>query len=1087
MNKKIFNKLLWSILAGVFALLFVGVMIGTWAALNVGYAAINMAFGTSNIRTEIDPDAELSFFYKSDYYDVQGDKKVSKATGKEFTADELFDKDLAVIEEVESEGITLLWNKDALPLGGNEKVSCLSHSSVDLVETGSGSGWVDSVSISAPNTSNSVDLKTALKEVGFDVNDTLWNFYKTGAGRSYTRVDPQSKCTEGQTWAVNEVPQSVYTKEVTDSYSTYGDVAFVVLSRSGGEYSDLHYSSTENKKGNSNGNYLALTTQEKALLDSVKSNYGTNFKKTVLLLNTANPLQFADLEPYYDCLDACLWIGQVGTAGARAVAKVLAGKSPSGRLPDTYAYDNESAPATENDGSYQYSGDCSGLNESGNGIYRQRMYMVYQEGIYVGYKYYETRYEDTVLGAGDASSEKGAKHSDGGWDYESEVAFPFGYGLSYTKFEYSGFKVTHSGSEYKVSVNVKNTGAKEGKETVQVYLQKPYTDFDKQQGVEKAAVELAGYAKTATLAPGASETVEIVVPEEYFKTYDANRNETYILEKGTYYLTVGTNAHVAANNILAKKGKSVKAAEVFGGELDAVMGDKFVEEIEIKKDDLTKYKYSSQTGYEIKNRFDSGDWNKYEHNGGTSVTYLSRSDWSGTYPSAPQLSMNPDLKADLAYDRDPVETEGAKMPTYGEVKGDNGAADTKLGDLVIFQFIDAPLYPEKVDTSDTYELNGKVVTYAEYWNYMWDTLLNQMTFEEQALICSNAYHRLNGAVSVGMPETKQENGPVGITKRAEAIFSVPNQRSTKTDSDISNMTDYQKAMLIDEYKWVAYPCAPIVAATFNNELVEKMGRHKSEDMLYLGYNGIYGPGVNMHRSPFGGRNFEYPSEDSVLAGVIEYYESKGIESKGCLAYAKHYALNDMETNRRHCGIWSNEQATREIYLRAFELTFAEGGAHATMNSFTRVGARWCGASYAMMTEVLRNEWGFEGVVISDWDSGGSMSKVDGILGGTDSFDGNGTKNSFDKWKNSPAVAAALREATRRIIYNVVHTNAMNGTTISMRTVRVTPFWQKWLYAIDAIIGVLFVGCAVMCALSWVFAVKAKKAEPQTSETEKTEN
>ena len=247
-------------------------------------------------------------------------------------------------------------------------------------------------------------------------------------------------------------------------------------------------------------------------------------------------------------------------------------------------------------------------------------------------------------------------------------------------------------------------------------------------------------------------------------------------------------------------------------------------------------------------------------------------------------------------------------------------------------------------------------------------------------------------------------------------------------------------------------------------------------MLWLGYNGIYGPGVNMHRSPFGGRNFEYPSEDPLLAGLIGYYESKGIEEMGSLAYAKHYALNDMETNRRHVGIWSHEQATREIYLRAFELTFADGGASATMNSFTRVGARWNGASKEMMTTVLRDEWGFEGIVISDWDSGGSMSKVDGVLAGTDSFDGNNTASVFDKWKNSTSVQWALRESTKRIVYNVVNTNLMNGTSVTTRYVKVTPWWETMFWAFTWVALGLTVVCGAMLALS--FTVFNFKKEPK---------
>lgn len=1076
--KKLFIKPLWITLTSVFAGLFAVLLTGTLVITNFAYAAVNMAFGTSNIKQVNDPNAELSVFYKSDRYETKAD----------YSAEELFEEDKKVIEQVELEGATLLWNKEhTLPLAGNEKVSCLSHSSVSLVESGSGSGWVDAVSIEDTKTKNSVTMKDALTDRGFTVNDTLWNFYTTGAGKNYTRTEPNASCTEGQTWAVHEVPWSVYTDPVKASFSEFDDLAIVVLSRSGGEYSDLHYSSTENKNGGNNGNYLALTQQEKDLLSNVASyrNAGT-FKKVLLLLNTANPLDMQDIEPYFENIDACMWIGQPGTVGINAVVDLLKGEdkagnqvSPSGRLTDTYAYDNESAPATENDGDYMYAGDCSGLNETQFNRWRQRMYMVYQEGIYVGYKYYETRYEDCIEGEGDASSAVGKKNSESGWNYDEEVAFPFGFGLSYTDFTYSNFKYDFDKKtkEHIVSVDVKNTGNHAGKETVQLYLQKPFTPYDKNNDIEKASVELVGYGKTPLLAVGSEPyTVTITVPQEYLKTYDANKAGTYIFEDGEYFFTIASDSHEAINNILEKKGKSGLTRKAFGQTLQSRTGKNFAELVNIQEKDLRRFSKSTQTGYDIVNQFDSGDWNKYQYaTAGEGYSYLSRQNWSGTYPSTPTLSMNEGLKSDLAYDRPYEETE-TELPTYDTVKGEKRQASKDAGDVVAFEFIDAPLYPDKVDTQDTYTLDGKVVTYAEYWNTMWERLMNQMTFEEQALICANAYHRLNGATSIALGETKQENGPVGITKRTEAIFAVPAQRSTKTKDELEAMGEYNREQLIDNYYWVAYPCAPIVAATFNNELIENMGKSKGEDMLWLGYNGIYGPGVNMHRSPFGGRNFEYPSEDSVLAGYVGFYESKGIESKGCLAYAKHYALNDMETNRRHVGIWSSEQATREIYLRPFEMTFAKGGARATMNSFTRIGARWNGASKEMMTTVLREEWGFEGIVISDWDTNGTMSKLDGILAGTDSFDGNNTESAFARYKNSPTVAHAIRESARRIIYNVVKTNAMNGTSITTKYESVTPWWEQTLWALTIVFGVLGGISAAMLVLSFtVFNNKKKPA------------
>lgn len=1032
------HKLLWGILTSIFALLFVAMTVGTAIAMNFGSAAINKIFGTSNYKTVNDPDAEPTTFFSSDYGEMNGE--------------ELFDEDKSMIEEAEAEGATLLWNRNAsLPLQGDERVSCLGRWSVELTETGTGSGY----SITRTQNSakiRSVNLKEALESRGFSVNKTLWNFYASGAG-STSKVDPKGQCLGNVVWAMNETPWSSYSQSVKNSFAAYGDVAVVVLSRTGGENSDLHESSEVSYE---NGGYLGLTAEEKALLENVVALKGSTFGKVVLLLNTVNPLQMQDLSPYAEGIDACLWIGQPGSSGTNAVADLLKGKDlqgndlvPSGRLVDTYVYDNLSAPSTENDGLNsasttvnRYAGNLSGLNLTAQNGESQTKYIVYQEGIYIGYRYYETRYADAVTNTGNANSSKGAKHSESGWNYAEEVAFPFGYGLSYTSFEYSGFDVEKKGENYEVKVTVRNTGTTySGKETVQIYMQRPYTDYDRSHGIEKPAVELAGYAKTKTIAPGRSETVTISVPEESFKTYDAsygNGTGRYILEKGDYYLSVGTDAHDALDRILKSQGYTVSAAATMGGaaaQRSVVGAD--TEKISLQEN-AEKYRYSTHTGKEIVNRLGYGDINLYENRGSNSVTYLSRNDWDGTYPSRVQLTMNENMKRDLGYNFDYEETE-IFMPTYGEFRsGSNtGMPDVQNGDVVAFQFVDAPL-------------NESDPEWSEFWEGMWEQLLDQMTWEEQAQLCTNGYHQMCGAMSIALPASKQENGPVGITYCSDFPIDT-----------------------IGDFVFVGYPCAPIVAATFNDDIAERVGEHMSEDMLYTGYNGIYGPGVNLHRSPYGGRAFEYPSEDSFLAGKIMAAECRGIEKKGCLAYPKHFALNDMETSRMHCGVWSNEQASREVYLRAFEIVFTEGEASATMNSFTRIGTRWCGASRELMTDILRGEWGFDGIILTDWDEGKVMSKLDAILAGTNTFDGNGTLGSYTPWKDSPTVAAALRESSKYLIYNIVRTNVMNGISVTSRIVEVMPWWEVTLIVVTVSMGVVAIGCATMLTVSVVKSRRGK--------------
>ena len=1027
------HKVLWSVLSGIFVVLFAAMLAGTSIALNFGSAAINKVLGTSNYEIKDDPNAEKTTFFKSEYGDIDGE--------------ELFEEDKKMIEEVEGEGATLLWNRnEALPLKEKDKISCLGRWSTSLTETGTGSGY--SVTRTQQSAQiRSVNLKTALESRDFSVNDTLWNFYSNGAGRT-EKYDPKGLCVGNVVWYMNETPVSSYTEAVKSSFKEYSDAALITLSRTGGENSDLHESSEVSYE---NGGYLALTNEEKALLDYVKSLKGNTFKKVILLLNTVNPLQMRDIAPYADMIDSCLWIGQPGSSGTNAVADILKGSIvPSGRITDTYLYDNLSAPATVNDGLNsatqevnRYLGNLSGLNATAQNGESQTKYIVYEEGIYIGYRYYETRYADAIANKGNATSLAGAKNSESVWKYEEEVAIPFGYGISYTDFGYSDFSVKRTGENYEVKVTVTNKGKTySGKETVQVYLQKPYTEYDRVNKIEKSAIELAGYAKTDVLKPGAFQEVTVTVPEEYFKTYDPTFDDgtgRYILEGGDYYITVGTDAHQALNNILKKQGKTPEEQKLISGDpVRSVLGADFAEKFTLAQDN-EKYFKSTHTGKEVVNRLQYGDINNYENRGENSVTYLSRSDWEHTYPTRARLVMNDKMKADLGYNFEFEETE-IFMPTYSQFKSGGSTPDVSKGDVVAYQFIDAPF-----DENDP-EWN-------EFWADMWDQLLDQMSWEEQAQLCTNGYHQMCGAESIALPSSKQENGPVGITYCSD--FPI--------DS-------------IGDFVFVGYPCAPVVAATFNDDIAERVGQHMSEDMLYTGYNGIYGPGVNLHRSPYGGRAFEYPSEDPLLAGKVMAAECRGIESKGCLAYPKHFALNEMETSRMHCGVWCTEQTSREIYLRAFEIVFTEGQASATMNSFTRIGTRWCGASRELMTDILRGEWGFDGIILTDWDEGKVMSKCDAILAGTNTFDGNGTLGSYSPWKDSPTVAKALRESSKYLIYNIIHTNVMNGTSLTTRIVKVMPWWQITLETVTAVIGVFAAASVTMLVITLVKTRKKKASD-----------
>ena len=972
-KKKGTGVVLWSILTPLFAILLVAAIFGTNVAMGSAQA-INIFLKTSTYKVEgQNPDA---VYFNADFSSVEE----LEANGQK------------VAEQLTGEGAVLLMNNGALPLDSSAAVSTFSHSSVDMVTCGGGSADID--------TSDAPTLKAALESRGLTVNPTLWDFYATGAGKDYVRTPSKgmSGINSRDLYHVNEVPVSVYTSAVTDSYASYNDAAIVVISRLSGELYDMP------ADGFVDGvNALELTQEEKDMLAMV----GENFDTVVVLINSANAVECDFLEDPAYGIDAALWIGYTGTYGLNAVSDILVGNvNPSGHLVDTYCYDNTTTPAMvgfygqtytnadpEGDPSHWYS--ITSLD--GN-----TQYITYQEGIYVGYRYYETRYEDVVMGQGNA----------GGYDYSSEVAFPFGYGLSYTTFDWSNYSCTYNGSSdsFEIKVTVKNTGSTAGKEVVQVYFQSPYTDYDKRNGIEKAAVELCGFAKTSLLAPGASETVSIEVPREELACYDRNGAKTYILEGGDYYLTAAHHAHEAVNNVLAAKGFTT----VDG--MDADGDAAFTFQYKVSSTDSSTYSVSSATGYAITNQFDNADPGYY----GVDMDYLSRSDWQGTWPQTIELEANSAMMVDL-YKYQTYQAESGTMPTMG---ADNGMT---LGMMI-----------------------GK-----DYDDPDWDKLLDQATFEEMATLIGQGYHNTAMMESVSKLATVDDNGPQGFTQTLTGVSTCH----------------------------TAYSDENIMAATYNVELMEEVGRSLGSDMLDLGAHGLYGPAMNIHRTAFSGRNFEYYSEDGFLSGAIAAAEVQGIQSKGVYVYIKHFALNDTETRCRCISTWTNEQAIREVYLKPFEMAVVDGGAYNVMNSFARFGATWSGGHRGLMTEVLRNEWGMRGFALTDFSGNSQLAAyglflktydvVQGLMAGTDSWDSSAVQWTDDLnnlYRNDPTVAAAMREATHRVLYTVANSHAMNGIDANTKIVSTTPWWQPAIIVMDVVIGVLTVVSAVML----VRAINRKK-------------
>ena len=1009
--KKLFRKRIWIPTTSVLGFFTLVLTIGTPIAEQYRNTLNTEIFNLESTRIERDETADADLeYYKSHYVkkDENGNPLyVTDASGYKhqvYDDEALFNQDQIKAKQVQREGTTILWNnKNAFPLSESQKLSLFSQSSCNIVLSGSGSGWaMNKYTDSQPIN----DFKQALEQVGYSVNSTLWNFYKSGDGKSYRRSD---------TFKINEVPWNKYTSEVKNSFSEYGDAAIIVLSRRAGEwYPSNTTPDATNNTGDSklvgadtvNGDYFDLSQEEIDMIDNVidAKKKGT-FKKVIVLINTANSINFRYLNTKKNDIDSCIWIGQPGTEGINEIANIIKGTSiPSGHLSDTFLMDCQSAPAAQN-AIYQKYNNVSGQpwkSDTRNTELFQSTYLIYQENIYVGYKYYETRYEDAVLNQGNASSNVGIRNSKNQWKYNEEVAYPFGFGESYTTFAYENFTCTENkDGDYNGSVDVKNTGTSKGQDAVQFYLQRPYTDYDKTNGIENAAVNLVGFVKTDTINPGQTKRVETIIEGDKFATYDDMNKKTYILEKGNYYVTASSDSHNAINNILAKKGKTPQNTN---NVMDEEGNANLVAEFNIQKDDFTKYS-KTKTNNSITNRFDDVNWNTYSNKDEVEITYLSRKDWQSTYPKQKyNLSVNAAMLKDLGWDEILEANPEDKMPKYGQKNGLN------LADLIGKDFNDP----------------------------MWDILLDQLTLDEQIYFLSSAYWGTPNISSINKPYEKTGDGPLGLRK---------------------------KYLNWDHYV-MNFPIAPLLSATYNKVLMQEVGTLKGEDMLHCGFTGMYGPGGNIHRSAYGGRNYEYYSEDGYLSGQCLKYESLGISSTGCYVNVKHFALNDQETNRHGVGIWSREQGIREIYLEAFEPAVTEGKCLGLMSSFTRFGTKWSGAHRGLLTDVLRGEWDYKGYVISDCSWRKYMGVADGVMAGNDNIlYENPDRTQYYQAKENATLAQAIRLSTKRVLYVAVNSNAMNGLDSNAKIVNVIGWWEYTLWTLDVVFVLLTILSTVMLIIS----------------------
>lgn len=933
------------------------------------------------------------------------------------TEEERLAADAELCERIEAEGIVLLKNEgNALPLttsaSSKAKVTMFGVASRDFIYGGTGSGSVD--------TSVAPTLQTALEKSNFTVNQTVVDFYKSGRGSEYANTT--ADMSGGGSYKVNECPGNKFTTAVKNSFSSYNDAAIVVFNRAGSESSDL----PKNSANDGTRSYLELTADEESLLEMIAdSAYG--FKHIVVVINSATPMELGFLENSAYKIDACIWVGNVGQTGMYAIGEVLNGNvNPSGGLVDTYAYDTLGAPAVINQGGFSI---INTSNSKGNG------YMVYAEGIYVGYRYYETRYEDTVLGNGNASANVGVtKSGASSWNYSNEVQFPFGYGLSYTNFTWSGYDVKQTEEGFEITVNVKNSGEYAGKDIVQIYMQSPYTDYDKSNGIEKSSVELVGYAKTSLLAKGADEDVTVTVSKEQLKTYDAKGHGTYVLEGGDYYFTAADNAHVAVNNILSAKGKTVNDG------MDAAGNVALVKNIEVAQD-LTTYSKSQVTeDYEIANQFSDADIKSYD----SSFTYLSRNDWQNTYPETYQSGKwtAPDsIINGTAY--------GPSSNTYTVYDPDGEHADLQMPTQGAEQLLTVAMLMNE-----------------DYDSEIWEDLIDQMSVSDLVTLIKDGGYQTKEIVSVALPGAYNVDGPACIGTLAGISIK------------------YDEAT----FSWV---CEVVLASTWNDELAKEMGEMVGEDALANSQGnqriaGWYAPAMNIHRTAYSGRNFEYYSEDSFLSGSMGAAECEGATSKGLIVYIKHFALNDQETNRTGGLMFANEQTIREIYLKPFELSIRNGSANGVMTAMNRIGVRWSGAHKGLMTETLRNEWGFTGIAVTDQASYSSFYYEDirqGLEAGTDLWLNTDTKLWTDILKNdaesvsyteNPLVITQMREAAKHILYTVSHSLAMNGVSSTAKIVPVTPTWQVWLICADVALAVISAGLIAVGTWQVLKFIKNKK-------------
>ena len=866
---------------------------------------------------------------------------IGLATGNGTLSDETNEEAAEVAEEIMEDGIVLLKNESLLPLNETKKLNIFGWESINPAYGGAGSGGINDLY-------DIVSLNQGLENAGFSINQELVDFYN-----NYGADNPEMSI-QKQSWTLPEPPVDTYDDELIESAKEYSDVAVVVLSRKAGEgHNDIPMDVKKAAYDNNSDeyddfpegeHYLQLSQTERDMVDMVCS----NFDNVIVIYNGANQFElgFADEYPQ---IKSVVWCPGTGNVGFNALGKVFSGEvNPSGKTPDTFIYDMTTAPWWNNAEKIEYTNladmAVEGMNAGTAQVYAPA-FTNYVEGIYVGYKYYETAAQEGAI------------------DYDKTVQYPFGYGLSYTEFEQKMGELEEKDGQISVDVEVTNTGDVAGKDVVEVYYKPPYTNG----GIEKSSANLIEFEKTNLLQPGESQTVTVTFSIEDMASYDENNAKAYVLEKGDYVISINSDSHT----VLDQKTYTADKDVVYKGENKRASDD-------------------------------TAATNVFEDAKGD-VTYLSRADHFANYEEATAAPASAELGEPYVseyhlnsnFDKTTYLNDEDVMPTTG---ADNGLTLADMRD-------------------------------ADYDDPRWEKLLDQLTVDEMANMIAMAGYQTAAMDSVGKVATLDFDGPAAINNNFTGVGSI------------------------------GFPIEVVVASTWNKGLAQAWGECMGKISQEMGAEGWYAPGMNTHRTAFGARNYEYFSEDGVLAGNMGAKAVEGARKYGVYSYIKHFAL--YEGNAKMVSVWSNEQAIREIYLKPFEISVKQGGANAVMVSWSFLGDKWTGECSNLMNTVLREEWGFRGMALTDFfrnNGHGFMNADAALANGVDAMLStfNGEENNVANPEH-PTSVLQMRNACKNVMYTVVSSWAYDGEHEETGMEN----WKKAGIGIDIVIALFMAGMEVL--------------------------